>query len=191
MNDTELDRLLSTWESPAPPKSMRDRLRARFPRAERRGFARPLKWGLIALCSLGLTFAIAQTGNAHGDAVMHIVDHVYGVVVYTVDMHRAAFLRNDIRQSQPKVYVDEQLAGPLEYRGGATLAVRMPGDGVYVVSTVRYLDRFAGKGQGWVESGRIHGNLIEFEAGGHQVRIECNRSIFDGERPVLVVHLAE
>lgn len=192
MNDNELDRLLNAWEAPAPPELMRQRLRARFPRAERTQFAGPLKWALVGLCSLGLTIAIAQTGESHGDVVMHMVDHVYTVFIFTVDGHRASLIRNEIRQSQPKVYVDGQPAGPLEYRGGATLVVHMPEGGVYAISTVRYMDRFSpGRGQGWVEAGHIRGNLIEFAAGAHQVRIVCNSSIVDGERPVFVAHRPE
>lgn len=190
MNDTELDRLLDTWEAPAPPESMRQRLRARFPQAERIGFPRPLKWVLAGLCTLGLTIAIAQTGEGHGDVVMHVVDHVYTVFIFTVDSHRASLIRNEIRESQPRVYVDDRLADPLEYRGGATLVVHVPGAGVYAASMIRYVDRFSpGRGQGWVKAGRAHDNLIEFEADGHSVRIECNRPLAAGGLPVYIRRL--
>jgi len=195
MNDTELDRLLNSWDAPAPPSSMRDRLRARFPRTERIHLGRPLKWGLATLCAAAaLTVAAAQTGEHHGDIVMHMVDHVYGLVVFTVDQHRAPSIRNEIRRSQPTVYIDGNLAGPLEYRGGATLVVHAPGDsGVYMVSFVRFIDRYYRNKNSpdWMEAGSVHGNVIEFQAGDEKVRIECNRSIIDGERPVFVAHLPE
>ena len=193
MNDTELDQLLDTWKAPAPTPSLGGRLRARFPRAERTQFPRPLRWGLVTLLgAAALTVAVAQTGESHADVVMHMVNHVYTVLVFTMDSHRAPFIRNEIRQSQPRVYVDGQLVDPLEYRGGATLVVHVPRDGAYAATWIRYVDRFApGLRQGWVEAGRIHDNVVEFEAGGKQVRIECKRPIIDGERPVFVAHLDE
>ncbi len=187
MNDTELDRLLNTWEAPAPPESMRQRLKARFPRAERQGFARSLRWALVGLCSLGLTIAIAQTGESHGDAVMRHLNHIYEGLVMMVDSHRAAFVRNAMRQSEPKVYVDGHTGATLEYRGGASLWVHVPGDGVYIAIFVRYVDHFSqGRGLQLVEAGRVHDNVVEFQAAGKQFRIECNRSIIDGELPVFV-----
>lgn len=195
MNDNELDRLLNIWEAPAPPSSMRDRLRARFPRSERFRFAHPLRWGLVTvLASAALTIAIAQTGEGHGDFVMHMVNHVYGIVVYTVDQHRSPSIRNAIRQSEPRVYVDGQMADPLEYRGGATLVVHAPGErGVYMVSFVRFSDRFYQNAHSphWVEAGSVHDNVVEFQMDGKQFRIECNRQIIDGEHPVLAVHLPD
>ena len=192
MNDTELDRLLDAWEAPAPPPALRDRLRARFPRAERTWFPRPLKWALVALCSLGLTIAIAQTGERHGDIVMAHLNHLYEGLVMMVDSHRAVFVRNAIRESQPRVYVDGQPGATLEFRGGASLWVHVPGDGVYRAIFVRYLDHFStGRGLQQVEAGRVHDNLVEFQAAGKQFRIECNRPIIDGELPVFVSHKAE
>ena len=37
---------------------------------------------------------------------------------------------------------------------------------------------------GWVEAGRIHRNVIEFQAGSKQVRIECDKPIVDSDRGV-------
>ncbi len=186
MNDTELDRLLNTWEAPAPPHSLRDRLRARFPRAERTGFGWPLKWALVGLCSLGLTIAVAQTGESHGDALLRAVHmHIRGLMMM-VDAHRATFMRNAIRESQPRVYVDGQLAAPLEYGNSSSLLVQVPGDGVYGVLLFDISWTPSGQGMGFVEAGSVHGSVIEFQAGGKQVRIECNQSVVDGERPVWV-----
>jgi hypothetical protein len=47
--------------------------------------------------------------------------------------------------------------------------------------------RADGEPTGWVEAGRIHGNVIEFQAGSKQVRIECDRPIVDSDRPVFVM----
>ena len=192
MNDTELDRLMDGWEAPPPPESMRQRLRACFPRTERIRFARPLKWALVGLCSLGLTLAIAQTGEGHGDIVMRHLTHVYEGLVMMVDSHRAAFVRNAMRQSEPKVFVDGQPGATLEYRGGASLVVHVPGDGVYFALFVRYSDQFSpGRELKMVEAGRVHDNVVEFQSGGKQFRIECNRPIIDGELPVYVGHRPE
>jgi hypothetical protein len=189
MNDTELDRLLNTWSAPAPPESMRQDLRARFPRAERTRFARPLRWALVGLCSLGLTIAIAQTSESHGDIVMRHLTLVYRHLVFPLLAHRAGFLMQAIRESQPRVYVDGQPVAPLEYGHSSTLQVQVPGDGVYVAMFVNpdfVVENDDGRPSGWVEAGSVHGNVIEFQAGGKQVRIECNGSVVDGEVPVFV-----
>jgi hypothetical protein len=60
MNDTELDRLLDTWETPEPPPSLREGLRARFPQADRPRFARPLGWVLV------IAVASVTLANRHG-----------------------------------------------------------------------------------------------------------------------------
>lgn len=195
MNDTELDRLLDTWDAPAPAESMRQRLRARFPRTNRLRFTRPLKWVVVGLCSLGLTIAIAQTGESHRDVVMNAVSHVYMGVVMMVDSHRAVFIRDAIRQSEPRVYVDGQPGATLEYRGGASVVVKVPGDGVYAAVFVRYLDHFTQSPSGtrvpYVAAGRVHDNVVEFQADGKQFRVECNRPIIEGELPVFVKHLPD
>ena len=188
MNDTELDRLLNTWSAPASPAIDAGAPPGALPRVERPGFARPLKWALVGLCSLGLTIAIAQTGESHGDALLRAVHlHIRGLVMM-VDAHRASLITAAIRQSQPKVYVDGELAAPLGYGNSSTLRVDVPGDGVYYALFFSYFTQLAepGRPTGWVEAGSIHGNVIEFQAGGKQVRIECNQSIVDGERPVFV-----
>jgi len=53
----------------------------------------------------------------------------------------------------------------------------VPGEGVYSIISIPGLT-------GWVEAGHIHGNVIEFQAGGKQVRIECNRLLVDSDPPV-------
>ena len=190
MNDTELDQLLNTWEAPSPPQSLRDRLRARFPRAERTRFPRPLRWGLVTLfASAALTFAVAQTGERHGDALMRAVHmHIRGLMMM-VDAHRASFLVQEVRNAQPKVYVDGQPAPPLEYGHASSLRVQIPGDGTYSVIFFDVDSVHAaadGSPSPWVKAGRVHDNLIEFEAGGRQVRIEFNGPLPTGGLPVYV-----
>lgn len=65
MNDNELDRLLNSWNVPAPTRALRDGLRARFPQAERVGFIRPLRWALvIILASVALAVVTMAVGEA-------------------------------------------------------------------------------------------------------------------------------
>ena len=61
------------------------------------------------------------------------------------------------------------------------MAVQVPGEGVY------WITFFRRRLTGWVEAGRIHGSVIEFQADGKQVRIECSRPIVDSDRPVFVM----
>jgi hypothetical protein len=94
-----------------------------------------------------------------------------------------------IRQSEPKVYVDGQLVAPLKYGPAASIDVQVPGDGVY--SIIPYpirRHRASGEPTGWVEAGHLHGSVIEFQAGGKPVRIECNKPIVDTDRPVFAMH---
>ena len=79
MNDTELDRLLDTWEAPAPPPSLRQGLRARFPRIERPRFRRPLGWALvIAVATITLATGIPQSGeNVWGSRLVGAINSVY------------------------------------------------------------------------------------------------------------------
>lgn len=186
MNDTELDRLLDAWDAPAPAQSLRDGLRARFPRAERIRFARPLRWGLVALPAFAaVAMATAQSGRGHWDDVFGAL---YDRMNQMVDAHRTVFIVAEIRGSEPKVYVDGELAAPLEYGNTGSLRVQIPGEGAYSVTVYRYMKQVAVdvNMNGWTEAGTFHGNVLEFEAGGKQVRIECNRSIIDGDRPVFV-----
>src|SRR5208337_4084981 len=83
MNDSELDGLLESWEAPAPPASLREGLRARFPRAERRGFARPLRWALaIAVASATLGIGMEQMGESGWDfRLVQVLNQMYEHVV--------------------------------------------------------------------------------------------------------------
>ncbi len=184
MNETELDRLLDTWKAPAAPAALRDSLRARFPRVERRTFANPLRWAVaIAAISAALAIGMENREEPFEPQVARFVNRLYEKFMVAFETWRAPRLVVEIRQSDPKVYVDGQLAAPLEYGGGASLNVHVPGDGVYSIITISH-PRLTG----WVEAGKIHGNVIEFRAGSKQVRIECNKPLVDWDRPVFVFH---
>jgi hypothetical protein len=184
MNDTELDRLLNTWEAPVPSRRLREGLRARFPRAERRRFARPLGWVLaIAVASVTLAVGMEQSGaNPWDFRLVRILNRFYQGWMESFEPRMARSIVAEIRQSEPKVYVDGQLGATLEYDHAATMNVQVPGDGVYSIISIS----IRGGLTGWVEAGRIHGNVVEFQAGGRQIRIECNKAIVDADRPVLV-----
>ena len=179
MNDTELDRLLDTWKAPAVPATVRNGLRERLPRTERLRFGRPLRWALaIAIASATLAIGTEQTG---GNPVGFVLDKLrgwYDAWVFGGESFHAAEVRNQIRASNPQVYVDGQLDGPITYKGGATMWVDIPGDGAYGIS-VLFL-------KGWDVAGWVHGNAVEVRAGGHQVRIVCDKSLTDYQLPVYV-----
>jgi len=179
MNDTELDRLLDTWEAPPPP-TMREGLRARFPRTERRRLARPLTWVLVlAAASAMLAIGMEQsTDNPWNVQFSRVLNRLYEGFVQSVEAWRATSIVARIRQSDPKVYLDGHLLPPLEYGHAATIAVRVPGEGVYSIIS------YPRGPTGWVEVGSIHGSVIEFKVGSRQVRIECNKPIVDSDRSV-------
>jgi len=193
MNDTELDRLLDTWEAPAPPPSLREGVRGRFPGAEPRRFARPLGWALVSVVVFVVVSAALATGMEQSETnpwdfqLVSVLNRFYQHLVGAFETHRATYLRDQIRQSQPKVYVNGQLGPPLQYGTAASMDVQVPGEGVYsIVSYPMPSHRADGELTGWVEAGRIHGNVIEFQAGSNRVRIECDKPIVDS-RPVFAM----
>jgi hypothetical protein len=183
MNDTELDRLLYAWEAPVPPPSLREGLRARFPRPEQRRFARPLRWVLvIAVASATLAIGMEQSGENPWDfRLVRVLNRLYEGAVEGFEAWRATSIVAQIRHSEPKVYVDGQLVAPLEYGPAARMDVQVPGEGVYSIIS------YPGGLTGWVEAGHIHGSVIEFRAGSKQVRIDCNKPIVDSDRPVFAM----
>jgi hypothetical protein len=194
MNDTELDRLLDTWEPLAPPPSLREGVRARFPRAEPRRFARPLGWALVfvvvfVVASAALAIGMEQSETNPWDfRLVSVVNRFYQHLAGAFETYRATYIRDQIRQSQPKVYLNGQLGAPLQYGPAASMDVQVPGDGVYSISSYPMRrHRADGEPTGWVEAGRIHGNVIEFQAGSNQVRIECDKPIVDSDRPVFAM----
>jgi hypothetical protein len=186
MNDTELDRLLDSWKAPAPPPSLREDLRARFPRAERWGFARPMRWGLATVVAcVALAFGMAQSSDqSWGSGIRDFMNQVYERLREGIEVRQAASILAQIRQSDPKVYVDGRLVAPLEYGPADSMNVEVPGEGVYsiIVYRLAHLET-----SGWVQAGIIHGSMIEFQVGGKQVRIECNKPIVNSDHPVFAM----
>ena len=189
MNDTELDQLLDTWEAPAPPPSLREDVRGRFPRAEPRRFARPLGWVLVVVASAALAIGMEQgEANPWDFQLVSVLNRLYKSFVEGFEARLALYIRDQIRRSQPKVYINGRLGAPLQYGPAASMDVQVPGEGVYsIISYPMTSHRADGGLTGWVESGRIHGNVIEFQAGGAQVRIECDKPIVDFDRPVFAL----
>jgi hypothetical protein len=204
MNDNELDRLLDLWEAPPPRPSLRHGLSARFPQAERLGFVRPLRWALASVLAtvvlaiaLAGALAVAQSSDGLSESpVAHILHHLY-VISFQLrslfgaftDAERAKIIANKIADSDPKVFVDGRLAAPLEFGPAATMIVKIPGNGVYSITSYPVAEPTADGGpSGWVETGRIVGNVIQFRAGGKQVLIECNKPIVDRDHPLFVMH---
>lgn len=185
MNDTELDQLLDTWRAPAPPRSLREGLRARLPQGEKRRL--PWRW-VLALAAVSALLALGVAQNAGSSWNYRLVrvwsglSQWYEDFLVGLETRQASTIVAQIRQSNPQVYVDGQLAPPLEYGPAARMDVQVPGDGVYSIVVYSIV---SGRG-GWAEAGRMHGSVIEFQVGGRQVRIECSRPIVDSERPVFV-----
>ena len=200
MNDAELDRLLDGWKAPAMSPSLRRRVRGGFPQSEKHWVRRPFVWVLVVIFGfVALAVATAQPQNPGSDIVMAVVYEARRVVfdyfIEPQEARRAEKIRAKIQQSDPKVYVDGQLAGPLEYGPAATLMVRV-GDEGYTVALyqfMRSMRRLNANGQptGWLEAGHIHDNVIEFSAGGTAVRIECNAQLVDRQRGVFVRRMQE
>ena len=117
MNDTELDQLLETWEAPTSPPSLRRNLRARFPRTERRSFARPLRWVLaIAVASATLAIGMEQSGaNPWDFQIVRCLNRLYEGFMEGLAARQASNMVNRILQSEPKVYVDGQLVAPSRF----------------------------------------------------------------------------
>jgi len=180
MNDTELDGLLDSWQAPEPPPSLRARLRARFPRAERRGFRRPLRWLLAAGVATAIV-AMAQSSAPGSDSpFVRLVTHVYEHIAEVIETHRVAAMVSNLRQSEPKVYVDGAPAPPLEFGHANVISVQVPGERPYRIT-------FWSRGlQGWSETGSVHGNAIDFLARGHRVHIQCKQPIAGSDSPVYV-----
>jgi hypothetical protein len=182
MNDSELDRLLDTWEAPAPPRRLRENVRARYPQVTPRRFRGRMWLTLAAAAAVCGTLAVGMEQNAGGFAenpILRTVGGWYDAFLDGVHSWHAHFTSVQIRNSDPKVYVDGELSGTLEFGNAATMIVTIPGSGVYSLETHGELD-------GWVKAGRIRGNSIEFTVDGKQVRIECNQPITHPDRPVFV-----
>lgn len=181
MNDTELDRLLDTWKAPAPPRTLRAGLKDRFPRTGRSRVWHPLRWALVVAVA-SATLAVG-TGQRSGNPIGWVFQRLHGwyeAFMFGVEAQQASTIAVRIKQSNPLVYVDGQMVAPPWRKGGGSLWVEVPGDGVYGIVLIP-TDL-----PGFVEAGRLHGNVLEFQAGGKQVRIVCNQAVVDSDRPVYV-----
>lgn len=190
MNETELDQLLDTWAAPTPPSSLREGLRERFPRVERRRFLCPLGWALAVVVALvTLSIGMGQSSEGGWDSrLVNVLNQLYENFLDGIKAWQSISMVRQVRESDPKVYVDGLVAAPLDYGPGASMKVQVPGDGVYIIMTYpmpRY--RADGVPTGWVEAGHIHANAIEFEAGSKRVRIECGKPIVTSDRSVFVL----
>jgi hypothetical protein len=139
--------------------------------------------------SFALAIGMAQVSDTYRDVPLVLYfQQMYEDFLNNRALVRSAAITRLIRQSEPKVYVDGLLAAPLEYGPAGRMDVRLPGDGVYslVLFAARRL-RADGIPTGWVLAGKAHENLVEFEAGGRRIRIECNRPIVDSDHPVSVM----
>lgn len=172
MNDMELDELLNVWQAPPAPRSLRQGLRAHFPGKAQRRFAAPIRWALAT--ALAMTVLVIGLQRVHADVsdlpVVGFASRMYHNVVLTFEIWQVRSLVTQIRNSNPKVYVDGQPAGPLLYGPAATMEVDVPGVGVYRITPMRGL-------KGWTIAGEIQGNAIVFQVERRQVRIECQSSL--------------
>jgi hypothetical protein len=186
LNDTELDRLLDTWDAPAPPRGLRERVRAAFPNAERRGFSGRFWLTMGAAAALCATLAVGmeRVADAPGDGLLMPVYDVFSHIVESVHAYHTKTIVERIRVSQPTVYVDGKPTGALEFGHAATMRVSIPGAGVYRVEMF-------GAMAGWTEAGTMLGNNIEFVVDGRHVRIECSQPIGSRERAIFVRRLSE
>jgi hypothetical protein len=193
MSEHELDQLLNLWEAPAPSRSFREDVRARFPRAEKLGFVRPLRWALATLLTsaalaiaLAGAVALAQSNETLADLpVIRSLNEMYQNFLEGRQAARAKNIAIKIAASDPKVYVDGRVAPPLQFGDAATMDVQIPGDGVYSITVFPMGERRTDdRPTGWVEAGHISGNAIEFQVGGKQVRIECDKPVVDRDGPV-------
>lgn len=185
MNDSELDTLLGAWEAPAPSKTLRSALRARFPREPRAFRFRP-RW-VLAAAVLSFTLAIAA-GQGGGDLLGELTSAFHLQPVRETFMRwvgpwQAHAIFKRILDSDPKVYIDGEFQPNAQLRTwhAATMWIDLPGEGPYLFSTYRDAEGPL------LRAGGIHGNVIEFRAGAKQVRIECSSAIVTIDRVIFAI----
>ena len=184
MNDQELDGLLDRWEAPSPSGALREGVRARFPRGERRTRRISLRW-VLAVAAVSATLAIAM--GQGGDASME------GFGAHLMRLHNMLFrwlhpsygaleVRTKLLESQPKVYVDDKLLAAPQFgswRAGTTW-LEVPGAGVYLFTT------YPGELKGFQQAGGVHSSIVKFQAGAKHVRIECNAPVTEDDQAIYV-----
>jgi hypothetical protein len=143
-----------------------------------------------ASATLALGMGASRPDFWHSCRPDRLLCAVYEGITRIVESWPAGRIVAQVRESDPKVYVDGQLAAPLRYGPlvvrwvESRMDVEIPGDGIFSVTPHQLLDE-------WVEAGRIHGNTIEFQAGGKAVRIVCAKPIVDADVPVYVMPRAD
>jgi hypothetical protein len=191
MNDSELDRVLNTWQAPAPRPALRERVRAATVRERGIRFTRtlsnaPIRSRLRWLVAAGvvfaaLTVAMGQSGDSSvGSRIAQALSEFWGNLTDAFQAHRVTALSNQIRESDLHVFIDGKPASALTFRHSTVFDLPVPGDGVYSIT-------FWPKAlSGWTRTGQIKETYIEFEAGTHHVVITCNRRLLISDSPVLV-----
>ena len=184
MNDRELDKLLDRWEAPSPSPALREGVRARFPRAEGRARRFPLRWLLAAaVVSATLAIAMGQGGDASMDGIGAHLMRLHNMVFrWFHPSYGALEVRGKLLKSEPKVYVDGQLVAAPQFgawRAGTTW-LEVPGAGVYLFTT------YPGELKGFQQAGGVHSNVVKFQAGSKQVRIECNAPVTEDDQAIYV-----
>ena len=104
---------------------------------------------VLAFASAVLAIDIQQSDNGQGFRLNCVLNQLYDSVIEGFEPWLAPSIVTQIRQSEPGVYVDGRVMGPLEYGQGARMDVQVPGDGVY--SIITYSGELAG-----VKAGHIH-----------------------------------
>jgi hypothetical protein len=172
MNEHELDEALNRWKAPAPPRTLRGRVLAAFPRREPPNFGRLVRWGLAMAAVLGmLAIGTAQTGHGTlenlGDGILRLHNNT----VNWIHELWVGHIADAFRHSKPKIYVDGELRSDAEFGGsGAAVWLRLPEDGKYLVA----LRRSIITGPVPPRAGVFDGHALDFQAGGRHVRIESN-----------------
>ena len=190
MNDAELNRLLDSWEAPAPGPEVRERIgaatvRERYsaPRVRRTTPLRSrLRWVFVtAIAFAALAVAMGQgSDSSAGSRLAQAAAALWEHLADGFQAHRVAALVSEIRGSDPQVSIDGKPGPALVYQHSMVFDLAVPGDGVYSITF------FPKPLNGWTRAGQIKETYLEFEAGAHHVVIACNRRLLIGDSPILV-----
>jgi hypothetical protein len=167
MNDTELDKILDTWQAPEAPRTLRHGVQAAFPKQPARRFGRPLRWVLaIGLASgvLALGMQAPADGGSWGFSLQGFHTHLQ---MFFDNVHRALGIQDvRVRLVNPKVEVNGKVVMELESALTAQLVrLPVPGQGRYALSLYPI--------EGWQPIATAAGRdtVIDFDDGGAHVKI--------------------
>jgi hypothetical protein len=186
MTENELDQLLNRWRTPAPSSGLRARVLERFPRRERRGFGRALRWGTAAavlLCMLAI--GAAQSGHGTLENFATGVHRLSEHVTQFFDEMWLGHILSAFSNSHLKIYVDGELQEDAVFGGrGVAWYLRTPGEWKYYL----VLSPHVFEGPVPPAAGRFDGHVLEFQSAGRVVRIESSGTYgFGVDRPVYVL----